>query len=806
MKAIIMAGGEGSRLRPLTCGIPKPMAPVMNRPVMEHSILLLKKHGIRDIGVTLRVHPEQIRDYFGDGTAFGVRLTYFLEETPLGTAGSVKNAADFCKEDFLVISGDAMTDVDLGDFISFHKAKSAEASLLLKHMDIPLEYGVVVTDERGRIVRFLEKPGWSQVFSDTVNTGIYLLKPSVLSLAERMPCDFSKDIFPRLLEKGRPLYGYVADGYWCDIGDLDAYRHCHYDIFAGKTKTVRAASEIRPGIYAEEGAVIEAGAELHAPLLIGTRVHMESGARIDGYTAIGEGCHIRSGASIKRSVLLPGVTVSKNAQIRGSVLCAHSFVGEGAALFEQSVLGEESKVGAEAVVRPGVKIWPYKAVGNGEILSESLVWGNALTDSLFQETGMEGDYGTQLLPQTALRLGRAVGTLFEGRCGISADGDAASLVLKKALSSGLMASGSTVFDFGNQPLPITRSGVRVYGLSGAVHASVRENRATITVMGNGGAFLSRDMMRKLMGIYHREDFKSAEAGSVLLPEDGSEYKLYYLRQLLGGMQKTNGIRVAAAAGSPAGRRLLAAAAAELGWHLCLEEETLVETDTAAMRRFAEQVPEKGCRLGAVLSPSCETVHLVDERGRRVEPEVYEALSALMVMRKYPGAHIIAGAGTTSAIEALAKRYGAGVRRTKASPIDRLEALSGGTPAEEAQRILQFDGVGALARIVDFLEGENTTLSALLSEIPPFYIRQSAVPCTPGDRGRIIRLLSRMVPEADTLDGVKIREKNGWVLILPDGNMPACRIIAEGSREEYARELTDLYDGKIREILQKTETK
>ncbi len=804
MKAIIMAGGEGSRLRPLTCGIPKPMAPIMNRPVMEHIILLLKQHGIRDIGVTLRVHPEQIRDYFGDGTAFGVHLTYFLEETPLGTAGSVKNTGDFCKEDFLVISGDAMTDVNLGDFISFHKASGAEASLLLKHMDIPLEYGVVVTDEQGKIKRFLEKPGWSQVFSDTVNTGIYLLKPSVLSLAERMPCDFSGDIFPKLLEKGRPLYGYVADGYWCDIGDLDAYRHCHYDIFAGKTKAVRAASEIRPGIYAEEGAVIEAGAELHAPLFIGKKAHIESGARIDGYTAIGEGCHIRSGASIKRSVLLPGVTVSKNAQIRGSILCTHSFVGEGAALFEQSVLGEESKVGAEAVVRPGVKIWPYKAVGNGEILSESLVWGNAATDALFQETGLLGDYGTQILPQTALRLGRAMGTLFAGRCGIAADGDAASLVLKKAISSGLMASGSTVFDFGNQPLPITRSGVRVYGLCGGVHASVRENRATITVIGKDGAFLSREAMRKLMGLYHREDFKSVESGAVLPPEDGRDYKLYYLRQLLRGMRKTNGTRVIAAA-SPDGKRLLAAAAAELGWHLFLEEEAPSVSDSAGMRRFAEQVPAKGCRLGAVLSPSCERVLLVDERGRRLESEVYEALSALIVMRQYPGARIIAGAGAPSAIEALAERYGASVRRTKASPIDRFEALSGGGPAEEAQRTLQFDGVGALLHIVDFLERENTTLSALLAEIPPIYIRQSAVPCAPGERGRIIRMLSRMVPEADTLDGVKIREKNGWVLILPDGNMPACRIIAEGSREEYARELTDLYDEKIREILKKTET-
>ena len=200
MKAIIMAGGSGTRLRPLTCTMPKPMARIMNKPVMEHITELLKKHGITDIGVTLRYLPESIKEYFGDGSAFGVNFTYFTENEPLGTAGSVMACSGFLNEDFLVISGDSFTDFNLSEAIAFHKEKEAEATLILHSVDVPIEYGVVVTEKDGKICRFLEKPDWSRVFSDTVNTGIYILNPSVFDGVTQKSPDFSKDIFPKLLK------------------------------------------------------------------------------------------------------------------------------------------------------------------------------------------------------------------------------------------------------------------------------------------------------------------------------------------------------------------------------------------------------------------------------------------------------------------------------------------------------------------------------------------------------------------------------------------------------------------------------
>ena len=266
MKAVIMAGGEGSRLRPLTCDKPKPMVPVMNRPLMEYSVELLRACGLRDIAVTLQYLPEQIREHFGDGSRFGVNLQYYVEEDPLGTAGSVKNAAPFLDETFVVVSGDALTDVDLTEAIAFHRSRGALATLVLKSVENPLEYGVVMLDPGGRIVRFLEKPGWGEVFSDTVNTGIYILEPEVLAYVEPgKMVDFSKDIFPRLLERGEPLYGYVMEGFWCDVGDLREYARAHRQVLERRVKVNLKGQEVSPGLWLEEGVYIHPRAQLQPP-------------------------------------------------------------------------------------------------------------------------------------------------------------------------------------------------------------------------------------------------------------------------------------------------------------------------------------------------------------------------------------------------------------------------------------------------------------------------------------------------------------------------------------------------------------
>lgn len=812
MKAIIMAGGSGTRLRPLTCAEPKPMAKIMNKPVMEHIITLLKKHGITDIGVTLQYMPESIRGYFGDGSGFGVSLTYFVEDSPLGTAGSVAAAGGFLDDDFVVISGDSLCDTDLTAAIAFHKNKRAEATIVLYPMEVPLEYGVVVTDSDSRIERFVEKPVWSQVFSDTINTGIYVLKPTVLEGFRDGNYDFSKDVFPKMLAGGRALYGWVADGYWCDVGDINVYRHCHFDIFDKKLNFRMEAREPYKDVYIGDGALIEDGAEVQAPALIGRGSRIKSGAVIEPYSVIGENVTVCPGASVKRSIIWSGAFIGENAQIRGAVLCDRCVVRSGASVFEQSVIGEGSIVGEGATIKPGIKVWPYKNVGRGEFVSSNMVWNSGGGHELFGEKGISGEINIDISTELIVRLGAAYASMKKGgKIGVSSDGSPGAVMMKNAICAGLMSAGAEVFDFGDQAIPITRSGVKFYGLAGGIHTAVGaeyKRGGYIEVINEFGADISRDEERKLKSLIDRDDFIKSGVEEILPISDLYEYKLYYLREIINSVSERDmGFNVLASAESSWGQRLLSGAAADLKCKMTIMKKSVACGDGKELELFAKNVAGGGYDFGAVINDSCEKLLLADDKGRIISEDMYKAIAALIVMKRYRGASIIAGVSAPSVIEELAEKYGASVRRTKDSPIELMGELSGPDmlPELREQFVMHFDAVGAVIRIMDFLKASKQRLSDLADEIPEFHIVKREVACSFGDKGRVIKRLieSGESDKIKTIDGVQIREDGGYVLIIPDMTKPVCRMIIESAREEYADELAESYKSKIKEILKET---
>src|SRR5580765_5047833 len=321
MKAVILAGGEGTRLRPLTSNQPKPMMPVANRPMMEHIVRLLAEHGFDDIVVTVAVLANHIRTYFGDGSDFGVRMRYATEDSPLGTAGSVRNAADELDETFLVISGDVLTDLDLGAFVAAHREKKAVASIALKRVENPLEFGIVITRPDGSIERFLEKPTWGEVFSDTINTGIYVLEPSIFEyIPQGEVVDFSADVFPKVLDDGGLIHGYVADGYCEDVGTTEAYLRAHADVLDGRVELEISGFGLGDGIWLGEGAEIDPEAKLEAPLVIGDNCRIEAGATLRSYTVLGTDVVVRSEAFLERTVCHDHVFVGQDVRLRGSVI------------------------------------------------------------------------------------------------------------------------------------------------------------------------------------------------------------------------------------------------------------------------------------------------------------------------------------------------------------------------------------------------------------------------------------------------------------------------------------------------------
>ncbi|MCB0082559.1 MAG: NDP-sugar synthase, partial [Caldilineaceae bacterium] len=385
MHAVVMAGGEGSRLRPLTVGRPKPMAPIVNKPVIGHAFDLLKSHEISDAVVTLRYLASVIQDFFQDGSSVGMNLAYAVEESPLGTAGSVKYGARHIDDTFLVISGDALTDFDLRKIVQFHKAKGAMATITLARVPDPLEYGVIVTDEEGHVLQFLEKPGWAEVISDTVNTGIYVLEPEVLDLIpDKTNYDFSKQLFPLMLQQQMPIYGCIADGYWCDVGTIEEYRRANADILNGRVELPNPIGEhIGGGVWVGEDVEISPSAQLFGPIYLGNHVKIKGDVFINGPSVIRDYTVVDNYTQIERSIVWRNCYIGESCDLRGVVISRQCSIKSHVVGMEGVVIGDNCGLGEGCVISPNVKLWPRKEIEPGAIVKESIIWGSQGRRGLF---------------------------------------------------------------------------------------------------------------------------------------------------------------------------------------------------------------------------------------------------------------------------------------------------------------------------------------------------------------------------------------------------------------------------------------
>lgn len=819
MKAIIMAGGGGSRLRPLTCGRPKPMVPVLNRPIMTHIVDLLKNHGFADIGVTLQYQPEAIRDHFGNGADCGVNFRYFVEETPLGTAGSVKNAAGFLDETFLVISGDALTDLELSRAVEFHKAQGALATLVLTRVDCPLEYGVVITSEDGRVTQFLEKPGWGEVFSDTVNTGIYVLEPEVLDyFAPGQVFDFSKDLFPLLLREKKPLFGLVLPGYWCDIGNLQQYLEAHYDALSGKVKMNMPGTEVAPRVWAEEDVFIHPEAIVKGPALIGANCQLGAGAKIDPFTVLGCGSLVQGGASIKKSVLWNNVFVGSGAALRGAILGSRVQVQAKAGIYEGAVVGDDSIIRENSLLKPDVKLWPHKLVETGATVQQSLVWGTCSPKKVFGFEGITGLVNVEITPEFAARVGAAFGSITGAgaRLAVSSDSYTASLMIKEAVASGVQSVGAAVLDLGEGITPMHRYGMRALDCKGGVHIKVSPQSPDKIVMiftNSRGGNISRGQERKIENALAREDFLRSDPSRIIPPVAAPAVAAEYISAISGGLSagslRDAGFKLLLCYDRINLERFVAGLCEKLGFSL--ENHDLDGGGTAyhswlsyqeMLPSLARAVVESGANVGAVLDPNADRLILIDNKGQVIQEDLLTALLSLIIL-KGQGGSVVVPVTAPRVIEALAERYQGKVVRTKTALQDFLDkVLVNATGLEGiSQFFLHFDALSALARVLEYTAQYNTSLSELMEEIPWFFMDKKEVPVPWEAKGRVIRQLIQNPPASrlELLDGVKVFHQDGWALVLPDPDEPLCRVFSEGSTMEIAESLTDMYIKKIHEI-------
>ena len=352
MQAVILAGGKGTRLHPLTSKIPKPMVKVFDKPVLEHTIELLRHHGIRDMVITVSYKAEHIMDYFGNGSKWGVNIQYFLEDVPLGTAGGLRHIQPLIKDTFVVISGDAVTDFDLTSALEFHRKRSSIATLLTYNVDDPSQFGIVHSSDDGKIIRFQEKPKRSEAFTDTVNTGIYILEPEVISYVPYGSAfDFSKGMFPMLLQNDEPFYSYRTEGYWCDVGNLAQYRNVHFDALMGKVKLNMSATRVADGIWIGDGAEIHPTVKMIGPLYIGKGAKVRRKSTLGRFAVLGNTSLIEEGAQVTHSVIDTASCIGKNSEVYGSIVGSGFKLSDGRNLADEVVVhdGPDNVLRAEIV-------------------------------------------------------------------------------------------------------------------------------------------------------------------------------------------------------------------------------------------------------------------------------------------------------------------------------------------------------------------------------------------------------------------------------------------------------------------------
>ena len=824
-----MAGGEGTRLRPQTSNLPKPMLPLVGRPMMEHIVSLLRRHGITDIVVTVAFLPNAIRSYFGNGSELGVRMVYATEETPLGTAGSVRNARDELTERFLVISGDVLTDINLSAMIEFHEKNGALATLALCAVENPLEFGIVITREDGSIERFLEKPGWGQVFSDTINTGIYVLEPEIFDvIPEGRAVDFSSEVFPSVLEAGAPLFGYVADGYWEDVGTTAAYLKAHEDILNGKVEVDISGFELKPGVFLGKGSSVDPSARLDAPAFIGENCTIDEDAVIGAYTTVGANTRVAERAELRHSVIGENSYIGQAARVEGSVLGRSCDLRRGARCEPGSVVGEGCLIGANAELRGGVKVYPYKVVEAGAQVQSSIVWESGGTRTLFGREGVRGIVNVDISPELAVRLAKAWASSLEKGSVIttSRDTSRAARVLKRALMVGCNSVGVNVTDLEVATIPVTRHHIRTRGTQGGLTVRLSPDdpqSVAIRFFDSDGLDLSESEQRRIERLYHREEFRRVTAGDIGDIDFSPRALEHYTADVVEAFDLPNASRrdlklvldLSYGAASFVMPNLLSKVKADvLSINPYAQTPGMISVDpVSSAARVVQSVRGSGADLGAVIDAGGEHLTLVDGTGRILTDD--EALMVFLDLMTAGDEPVRVALPATVSFRAyrLGAARGTEIITTALSSSRLMEAAASGGVAYAADQdggfifpdfLPSFDGAAALVKLIALLGRSGESLAQVASRLPDLPVIRTEVETPFEQKGLVMRTLMEQLAEEDSelilIDGIKVLSPTGWVLIVPDPEEPTTHVWAEGADRADSERLSSGYVERVRQIL------
>jgi mannose-1-phosphate guanylyltransferase/phosphomannomutase len=833
MIPIVMAGGFGTRIRPLSANRPKPMLPVVNRPILERVLDHLARSGMREAVLLTYYDPDKIRAAFGDGKRLGMKLHYNNADHDWGTAGAVAHGSDVISADqYLVLSGDVICDFDLKSLIAAHEEREAVATIGLTRVANPLQFGIVIIDGQARVRRFLEKPTWGEVFSDTVNTGIYVLKAKALAQVPRNePSDFSRDLFPRLLAGGEPLYGHVLRGYWRDIGDPESYLAAHRDYFEG-TLRLMPPGELRQiagkPLWIEGNAEIDPNIEVRGTVVIGPGCRVASGVRLED-VVLGPGTVVEARAELRRTVAWDEVLVGEGARVEDAVLGARVQMGAGTVVEKGAVIADDTVLGQEVRVKEAVKIWPAKVVEDHAVVHSNLVYAERWRTSAFEEGAVTGLTNLELTPEVAARLGAAYGTLLPPRSTIltARDDHPASRMLRRAFVGGVGSTGVHVVDLGMLPVPVMRHKLEGFGEVGGVsfqQVQLVRGMTSIRFFDDHGLDISTSFAKSVERVFLREEFRRAQHQEIGVifeqPRIVDFYAESFLKALAVEQIRARGFHLVVDYAHSAAVVVLPRLLAELGCDVVtlnahtegVHESMLASEMALAHRRLATIVASLEADLGVWLYPGCERMVVADGQQRLWEDFDLAALMvAAVITANLPAGQVVLPPYAPTTFAAALTAAGHGLRETLSAPRALTEASRQRdvlfASAGEGDFIFPSlhhapDALFALGKLLELLARAGQALTEVAKLAPEVPMARVAVPCPLERKGEVMRRFGEKVQgeEVSYLEGIKVVLDGGWILLRPDRVAPTLHLHAESDTPEAAQKLLRKHREEVQRLV------
>lgn len=762
MKAVVMAGGEGTRLRPLTCTTPKPMIKIMGKPVLGYIIDLLSKNGFDEIAVTVRYRAEDIENYVESINNDKTNIYCIEEERILGTAGSVKNAAKSWNEPFLVISGDCMCDVDLAKVMLYHKSIMADVTLVCVPVGDPGEYGTVNLTKSGEVDSFCEKPDWSHASSDLANTGIYVINPAVLSMIpDDVQYDFAAHLFPEMMNDGKRLFGYQTTAYWCDIGDLKSLRMCGKDLMQHKINV--DLPECKNGIFSSEGYP-QGSYDIVPPVYFGKNVSVGINSVIGPYTVLEDNVTVAENTRIKRSVVQSNASVGGNCDMIGSIIGDRCVIKSNTVCLEGSCVGDGSVIESGSTVSNNVLVWPEKHVPYRSVLTDNLRDGMSEYELIHAE-GITGTTFSELSCERCCRLGEALASSScGGKVGIGYDSSKSSKALAMAVLSGLISGGSKISDFGECFESQMGFFVSFCSLDSGIYISATPKKTEIRLFGEYGLPLYRKYERELESRYKRSDFRRCCGADCNEIRDMSSVSEVY-----------NGILL-----SSVGDSIMGQGATVITANPLIQETA--EKCFALLGCEKKELPEFSVNY------SGRKISAKDEKGNIIPHEKLMVLAA--VDSFIIGSDICIPFDSPSCIDTLAEKYGRTVYRIGSSPMaDYDDALK-----QTARKTLwAYDGLSLIFKVMGACARRNKPLSELMTGIPDFYLAARVVD-THMPPAKIAAALG--IHAGTDTQGLKKTVGKGSVILTRTGAGRMIKILAEAESMEAAKEICAQAEQKI----------